>query len=257
MNDAMAAEFDTMAEWTAEACVRLGPDFYLPAACRGSGSPRALEWLMDRLDLADGRTLLDSGAGTGGPAGFAARERHARPMLVEPEAGACRAATRLFGLPVVRGSGAALPVRDGAVDACWSLGVLCTLDEQLDYLRELRRVVRTGGTVGLLVLVAHRDISPDEQPEGNQFPTLDVLHDLVDRAGLELLDERDAADLGDPPPEWTDRAERVEDEVAARHRDDDAWQVAQHQSELMGSLIGEGAVGTVVAALRSRRRERP
>ena len=36
MSDAMAAEFGTVAEWTAEAAVELGQDYYIPAACRGS-----------------------------------------------------------------------------------------------------------------------------------------------------------------------------------------------------------------------------
>ena len=39
MNKAMKAEFDTIAEWTAEIAWDLGPDYFLPAACRGSGNP--------------------------------------------------------------------------------------------------------------------------------------------------------------------------------------------------------------------------
>jgi hypothetical protein len=47
----MKAEFDTVAAWTAEVALDLGPDHYLPAGCRGSGSPGALRWLLDRLEL--------------------------------------------------------------------------------------------------------------------------------------------------------------------------------------------------------------
>ena len=57
MSDAMAAEFGTVAEWTAEAAVELGQDYYIPAACRGSGSPAALDWLIEHLDLAPGDDL--------------------------------------------------------------------------------------------------------------------------------------------------------------------------------------------------------
>ena len=32
----MTAEFGTVAEWTAEVASRLGPDYAIPAACRGS-----------------------------------------------------------------------------------------------------------------------------------------------------------------------------------------------------------------------------
>src|ERR1700735_3340006 len=46
LGPAMTAEFDTVAEWTAEVAAGLGPGYYLPAACRGSGHPAALDWLL-------------------------------------------------------------------------------------------------------------------------------------------------------------------------------------------------------------------
>ena len=78
---AMEAEFDTVARWTAEAVGLLGPEYALPAACRGSGSPAALAWLCAALDLQPGTTLLDVGAGVGGPAAFAAERHGALPAL--------------------------------------------------------------------------------------------------------------------------------------------------------------------------------
>ena len=89
MSDAMSAEFDTVAEWTADVAAELGPDHHVPAGCRGSGSPAALDWLVERLDLASGETLVDCGAGVGGPAAYAAQRSEVRPLLVEPEPGAC------------------------------------------------------------------------------------------------------------------------------------------------------------------------
>src|SRR6185369_15439861 len=83
VSEAMDAEFDTVAEWTAQVAVELGTDYHIPAACRGSGSPRALDWLIDRMDLAAGQVLLDSGAGVGGPAAYAAQQNSVRPFLVE------------------------------------------------------------------------------------------------------------------------------------------------------------------------------
>ena len=64
----MVEEFDTVASWTADAVEELGQDHALPAACRGSGSPAALRWLADRMGLAPGMRLLDSGAGLPGAA---------------------------------------------------------------------------------------------------------------------------------------------------------------------------------------------
>ncbi len=58
----MSAEFDTVAAWTAEAAVDIGPEYFLPAACRGSASPGALRWLLERLDPRPGTRMLDCGA---------------------------------------------------------------------------------------------------------------------------------------------------------------------------------------------------
>ena len=68
------AEFDTVASWTADAVEALGPEYAIPAGCRGSGNPAAMQWLGNGLGLAPGRLLVDVGAGVGGPAAFARAE---------------------------------------------------------------------------------------------------------------------------------------------------------------------------------------
>ena len=69
MSEAMAAEFDTVATWTAEVALELGAEYYIPAGCRGSGSPAALAWMSDSLALSASDRVLDAGAGVGGPEG--------------------------------------------------------------------------------------------------------------------------------------------------------------------------------------------
>jgi SAM-dependent methyltransferase len=148
MAEAMEAEFDTVAEWTAQVAADLGPAYYVPAACRGSGQPVALDWLLAGLHSGPGDLLADIGAGVGGPAAYASGRVGVRPVLVEPEPGACRAAARLFGAPVLRADATALPLADGSVHLAWCLGVLCTAtgpDAQLSMLLQMRRVVRPGG----------------------------------------------------------------------------------------------------------------
>jgi len=99
-NGPMDAEFDTVAEWTAEVAESLGPQYRIPAACRGSGRPSALDWLLAGLAPRPGDLLIDVGAGLGGPAAYAAERTGVRPVLAEPEPDACRAAARLFAAPV-------------------------------------------------------------------------------------------------------------------------------------------------------------
>ena len=236
VSEAMEAEFDTVAEWTAQVAEELGPEYYVPAACRGSGSPAALDWLIDRMGLAPGQLLLDSGAGVGGPAAYAARSRSVQPVLVEPEAGACRAAKRLFDFPAVRGLGTALPMVDSSFDAAWSLGVLCTTPDQLTLLGELRRAVRSGGRIGLLAFVAHRAIPSDQLPE-NHFPTTGGLVELVRTACLEVEQWHRTTDLPAIPPTWNKREEAVTDALTDRYGHTRAWKLAQRQSARIGQLL--------------------
>lgn len=248
--EAMSAEFDTVAEWTAEVARDLGPDFYIPAGCRGSGNPAALDWMLHELDLQAGETLLDCGAGVGGPAAYAARARDVLPVLAEPELGACRAARSLFGRPVVSASAAQLPFADESFDTAWCLGVLCTMPDQRELLTELRRVVRPPGRIGMLVFIADPTLSPDEQPDGNHFPTEESLGRLLDQAGLRIDDRLCTADLPAIPDAWENAVNTVEDALRERHGHERAWRLSEEQSGQMGRLLGDGPVTGHVLSLR-------
>jgi SAM-dependent methyltransferase len=249
MSKATDAEFDTVAEWTAQVALDLGPDYYVPAGCRGSGSPPALDWLIDGMQLAAGATLLDCGAGVGGPAAYAVQSCAARPVLVEPELGACRAATKLFGYPVVRAEGSTLPIADASVDAAWALGVLCTTPQQQELLDELRRVVRPGGRIGLLVFVAQRDI-PSSQSDGNHFPTPSRVLALVERASLRLEQWLSTANLPAIPAGWTQRIDAIDKALSDRHGQTEAWRLAERQSSRIGALLDEEALTGALLVLR-------
>ncbi len=248
MTSEMKAEFDTVAAWTADVATDLGPDYYLPAGCRGSGSPGALRWLLDRLAVGPGLRMLDAGAGVGGPAAFAAAETGVRPVLSEPEAGACRSAQRLFELPVVQ-AGSQLPFASGSFDVVWSLGVLCTVPDQQQLVSELGRVLAPGGRLGLLVFVATRPLP--EQPVGNDFPTTERLAQLLAGAGLRSRDSASAADFAAAPPLWDEHAAAVDAELERRYAHDPDWQVAERQSSAIGRLLSAGdLVGTLLSVTR-------
>ena len=252
--DPMDAEFGTVAEWTAEVASQLGPEYAIPAACRGSGQPAALDWLLAGLDPAPGALLVDVGAGLGGPDAFAAAEAGLRPLLLEPEQPACRAAARLFGLPVIRSDATALPLADGRADTAWSLGVLCTLpgrDAQLAMLRELRRIVRPGGRIGLLVYVAAR-LPLDDPPEGNHFPDADGLDVLVRRAGLAVVAAANAHRMSAPPADWRNRIEAVDRELHRRFGRTPQLRTSDEQSGRIGQLLGSGELIPQVLVLRGR-----
>jgi SAM-dependent methyltransferase len=239
-SEAMESEFGTVAGWTEEAVRALGPEYAVPAGCRGSGSEGALRWLADALAVAPGDRVLDSGAGVGGPAGWLAADRGVRPVCAEPMAPAVHASRALFGLPSVVALSQALPFADRSFAAAWCLGVLCTTEDKAALLGELRRVLADGGRLGLLVFVADEPLPPP-LPEGNSFPSSAEVEQLLTAAGLRITDAADA-DLADSPPEWQARADAVDAEVERRHGGEPQWAEAQAQSGRVGRLLGSGAL---------------
>jgi SAM-dependent methyltransferase len=249
---AMDAEFDTVAEWTAEVALSLGPGYRIPAACRGSGRPSALDWLLAGLAPRPGDVLIDIGAGLGGPSAYAAERTGVKPVLAEPEPDACRAAARLFGAPVVQADATGLPFADGAASHAWCLGVLCTAsgpDAQRAMLRELRRVLRPSGRAGLLVFLATRD-RLDDPPEGNHFPSRAQLTALISQAGLTETAAVDTASLPAPSASWRTRAAAVDDELRRRFGDAPALVTALEQSRRIGELLHSGELVSQVIRLR-------
>jgi SAM-dependent methyltransferase len=251
-HDAMDAEFDTVARWTAEAALALGPQYRIPAACRGSGRPSALDWLLDWLGPQPGDVMIDVGAGLGGPAAYAAERTGVRPVLTEPEPDACQSAARLFGGPVIQADATALPIADGTAAAVWCLGVLCTASgpaAQRAILRELRRVLRPSGRAGLLVFLATRD-RLDDPPQGNHFPTRDQLSSYLADAGLEQAEVADPMSLAAPSASWQDQIAAVERELERRRGGAPALVTALEQSERIGALLHSGELVSQVIRLR-------
>lgn len=96
------------------------------------------------VDLA-GCVLLDVGGGPGYFAG-AFRAAGATYLAVDADLGEL-SAREPPGPATVLGSGLALPVRDGAVDVCYSSNVLEHVADPAALLAEMLRVTRPGGTV--------------------------------------------------------------------------------------------------------------
>jgi SAM-dependent methyltransferase len=241
--DPQEIEFDLLATWTEDAVNELGAEYAVPAGCRGSGSPSDLAWLAEALTVGPRTRVVDVGSGVGGPAAWLAQHFGPAPVCVEPMHGAAAAGRRLFGLPTVVAEAGALPLPTGAFDAAECLGVLCTVpaSDRPRVLGELRRVLRDGGDLGLLVFVARGPL-PGPLPEGNDFPTDDAVCALLDGAGFTVAQTLESDGLAQAPQAWQERADAVDDLVARRHGDDRRWQRAHEQTARIARLIGGGHV---------------
>jgi SAM-dependent methyltransferase len=250
--DAQEIEFDLIAGWTEDAVRELGPEYAIPAGCRGSGSPSDLAWLAEALQIGPDTRVADVGSGVGGPAAWLAEHFGPLPVCVEPMRGAAEAGRRLFGLPTVVADAAALPLTSGAVDAVECLGVLCTIprEQRPAVMRELHRVLHPAGGLGLLVFVAAGPL-PEPLPDGNDFPTEKALTALLDETGFTVVQTMQSDGLGQAPVAWRERADAVDELLARRHGDDPRWQRAEEQTARISRLIGGGHVRPLLVHARA------
>jgi SAM-dependent methyltransferase len=161
---------------------RASPSFARSAAqyerARPGYAPKAVAFLVERLDLGPGRVVVDLAAGTGKlarqlmPSG-------ARVVAVEP-----LAEMRSFipaGIEVLDGTAEAIPLRDASADAVTVAQAFHWFDVEVA-LREIERVLRPGGLLALVsnrrdlsafdeALARHRAHPPLEPPPvGEAFP---------------------------------------------------------------------------------------
>jgi SAM-dependent methyltransferase len=109
----------------------------------------AIDWLAERLGIGPGTTVVDLGAGTGKLTRLLG-ERGARVIAVEP-VGAMRAKLEqtVPQAEVRAGQAEAIPLADGSADAV-SAGTAFHWFEAGPALREIHRVLRRGGALGLI-----------------------------------------------------------------------------------------------------------
>lgn len=111
--------------------------------------PQAIAWLVDRLDLRAGRTVLDLAAGTGKLTRGLVRTG-AHVIAVEPGEQMLAQLHRVLpGVEAVVGGAEAIPLDDGSVDAV-TVGSAFHWFRHDEAVPELHRVLRPGGAVALV-----------------------------------------------------------------------------------------------------------
>jgi SAM-dependent methyltransferase len=109
----------------------------------------AIAWIAEQLDLREGRTVLDLGAGTG-KLTRALVDTGARVVAVEPGDAMRAELSRVVpGVEALRGAAEAIPLPDGSVDAA-AVGQAFHWFRQAEAIPELHRVLRPGGALALV-----------------------------------------------------------------------------------------------------------
>jgi demethylmenaquinone methyltransferase/2-methoxy-6-polyprenyl-1,4-benzoquinol methylase len=139
----------------------LGPTYDRYASLLSFGQdPRWRRFLVSRVEAGPGDTVLDVATGTGAVALELVRQHGCDVVGVDQSAGMLAEARRRANgrVRLVEGSADALPFAAGEFDALTFTYLLRYVDDPAATLRELARVVRSGGTIAGLEFGVPRGI---------------------------------------------------------------------------------------------------
>ena len=139
----------------------LGPTYDRYAALLSLGQdPRWRRYLVSRIDVGPGATVLDVATGTGAVARELIERRGCTVVGLDQSSQMLAEARRRLGdgVRLVEGHAEMLPFEDASFDALTFTYLLRYVDDPAATLRELARVVRKGATVASLEFAVPRGI---------------------------------------------------------------------------------------------------
>ena len=212
-------------------------------------SPEKLRTLFARLRLGSGDSVLDAGAGTGGPAVLLARETGASVTAVEAyEEYVVAGRDRAAGLPVtfVHGDAAEHPREGESYDAALCLGASFVYGGFGATLDRLAAGVRAGGHVAVGEPYAR---VPGQSLGGERLPSLGDLFAAATARGL-----RPVTVVASSTDDWDTYHSlhllALEDWLDANPGHPEAGEVAAFREESLAYWLAEREAGWAVVAAR-------
>jgi ubiquinone/menaquinone biosynthesis C-methylase UbiE len=139
----------------------LTPDALAPVDQLHGRGLEATKEIAALLEPKPGERLIDIGSGVGGPARWIAANYGCHVTGIDLTDAFCRAAITLneaTGLSdrvtIVQGSALALPFPDASFDRAYSHNVIMNIADKRAFYREARRVLKPGGVLALMNLIA-------------------------------------------------------------------------------------------------------
>lgn len=170
-------------------------------------------WLAHKLQLSPGKVCLDVGCGIGGPARTIARFSECTIVGLNNNAYQISRGeehNKVQGLSTrisfLKADFMAIPREDCTFDAAYAIEATCHAPDKLGVYREIFRVLKPGGLLGLYEWVLTRNFDPNNADHvrikqgierGNGLPDLEpVAHvqKCITDSGFELLENRDLAE---------------------------------------------------------------
>jgi ubiquinone/menaquinone biosynthesis C-methylase UbiE len=174
-------------------------DFVAFDEFHGGGRESTRE-LAKAANVRPGMTVLDIGSGVGGPARTLAAEFGCEVVGVELAAEYCRAAEMLTEKVGLAGkvrfrcaNALDMPFPNASFDVVWSQNTLMNIDDKARLFREIRRVLRPGGTFAFEAVLAgavpgvHLPVFWADSPLLNHLATPEEIRRLL--AGLGLVEQ--------------------------------------------------------------------
>jgi ubiquinone/menaquinone biosynthesis C-methylase UbiE len=144
----------------------------------------AVEWIAERLDLREGRTVLDLGAGTG-KLTRALVPTGARVIAIDPGERMLAELQRIMPeVEAVIGAAESIPLPDASVDAI-TMGQAFHWFRHDEAIPELRRVLRPGGGVALIWNTRDHDHPLQREIRDVIAPLVPVRREAHDTSRLE------------------------------------------------------------------------